>query len=101
MTTLERFRVDDKVAIVTGGGGAIGRVYGRALAEAGAAVALADLDGDAAEDAARELTDAGWRAIGVRVDITDRRSTEAMAARSAWTRLPIRGPSSLKLGTSS
>jgi NAD(P)-dependent dehydrogenase (short-subunit alcohol dehydrogenase family) len=82
MTTIDRFRLDGKVAIVTGGGGAIGRVYARTLADAGAAVALADVNGDGAEDAAKELTAGGFQAIGVRVDITERQSTEAMAART-------------------
>jgi NAD(P)-dependent dehydrogenase (short-subunit alcohol dehydrogenase family) len=81
--TLDRFRLDGKVAIVTGGGGAIGQVYGRALGEAGAAVALADLNGEAAERAAAVLVAHGLRAIEVQVDITDRESTTAMAAQVA------------------
>jgi NAD(P)-dependent dehydrogenase (short-subunit alcohol dehydrogenase family) len=79
MTAIDRFRLDGKVAIVTGGGGAIGQVYGRALAEAGAAVVLADVNGENAERAAAELREGGARALGVRVDITDRASAEAMA----------------------
>jgi NAD(P)-dependent dehydrogenase (short-subunit alcohol dehydrogenase family) len=82
MSTLERFRLDGKVAIVTGGGGAIGHVYGRALAEAGAAVALADLNGEAAATAAKQLSADGMRAVAVPVDITDRDSTVAMAERT-------------------
>ncbi|MFC5749246.1 SDR family oxidoreductase [Actinomadura rugatobispora] len=79
MSTLDRLRLDGKVAIVTGGAGAIGQVYGRALAEAGAAVALADLDGDGAERAAAALAADGFQATGVRVDITDPASAAAMA----------------------
>ncbi len=82
MTTIERFRLDGKVAVVTGGGGAIGQVYGRALAEAGAAVVLADLNADGAEHAAAALVDDGLNAKGVRVDITERESTVAMAERT-------------------
>jgi len=70
MTTIDRFRLDGKVAIVTGGGGAIGQVYGRALAEAGAAVVLADLNGESAARAAKELTGDGLQASSVPVDIT-------------------------------
>ncbi|XVQ15819.1 SDR family oxidoreductase [Spirillospora sp. CA-255316] len=79
MSTLDRLRLDGKTAIVTGGAGAIGQVYGRALAEAGAAVVLADLDGDGAQRAAAALAADGFKATGVRVDITDPESTAAMA----------------------
>jgi NAD(P)-dependent dehydrogenase (short-subunit alcohol dehydrogenase family) len=79
---LDRFRLDDKVAIVTGGCGAIGQVFARALAEAGAAVVVTGTDADAAESVAGALAKDGLRAIGVQVDITDRESTEAMAARA-------------------
>ena len=79
MSTIDRFRLDGKVAIVTGGGGAIGQVYGRALAESGASVVLADLDGEAADGAAKALAADGLAAAGVRVDITERESTAAMA----------------------
>ncbi len=80
MTATDRFRVDGKVAIVTGGGGGIGRVYGRALAEAGASVVLADLDGNAATDEAEKLATEGLPVIGVPVDITDPQSASAMVA---------------------
>jgi NAD(P)-dependent dehydrogenase (short-subunit alcohol dehydrogenase family) len=42
-------RLDEKVAIVTGGGGGIGGVFGRALAARGASVLLADLDEERGE----------------------------------------------------
>ncbi|MEU9288563.1 SDR family NAD(P)-dependent oxidoreductase [Streptomyces sp. NPDC048275] len=56
----------------TGGAGAIGQVYGRPLAEAGASVVLADLNGEGAEQAAETLASDGLHALGVQVDITDR-----------------------------
>ena len=41
-------RVDGRVALITGGGGGIGSACARALAEAGGAVLVVDVDGDAA-----------------------------------------------------
>jgi NAD(P)-dependent dehydrogenase (short-subunit alcohol dehydrogenase family) len=75
----ERFSLDGKVAIITGGAGGIGEVYGRAMVEAGASVVLADLDGTKAEQAAGKLTADGYDALGVYVDITDPDAAAAMA----------------------
>jgi NAD(P)-dependent dehydrogenase (short-subunit alcohol dehydrogenase family) len=72
--------LDGKVAIVTGAAGGIGRTYARALADAGAAVVVADLNAEGATAVAAELVADGRRAIGVRVDITDSESAAAMAA---------------------
>ena len=79
MSVINSFRLDGKVAIVTGGAGGIGRIYGRALAEAGASVVLADLDGAAASEEAAKLSADGHGAIGVAVDITDPAAAAAMA----------------------
>jgi NAD(P)-dependent dehydrogenase (short-subunit alcohol dehydrogenase family) len=75
----ELFDLTGKVAVVTGGAGGIGTVYGRALVEAGAAVALADLNGDAARAEAAKLAAEGHQAMGVEVDITNPVSAAAMA----------------------
>ena len=65
---MQRFR--GKVALVTGAGGGIGREIARAFAREGAHAAIADLNGDAAEDAAREITQAGGSALAVTMDVT-------------------------------
>ncbi len=57
-----------QVALVTGGGGAIGAATARLFAANGAAVAVADLDGDQAEAVAASIGDA---AIGIQADVTD------------------------------
>ncbi|MBW2424279.1 MAG: SDR family NAD(P)-dependent oxidoreductase, partial [Deltaproteobacteria bacterium] len=66
--------LEGKVAIVTGAGGAgvggLGVVYAQALAEAGAAVVVSDIDGEAAERVASELVTEGYRAVGVRADVS-------------------------------
>jgi NAD(P)-dependent dehydrogenase (short-subunit alcohol dehydrogenase family) len=72
--------LEGKVAIVTGGAGGIGQVYSRALAEAGAAVVVADLNGEGAAECAEALTNAGMQAMGVRLDVTDGDSANAMVA---------------------
>jgi len=76
----ELFDLTGKVAVITGGAGSIGVVYGRALCDVGASVVLADLNGSAAEREAAELAAGGCRAIGVAVDVTDLASAERMAA---------------------
>jgi NAD(P)-dependent dehydrogenase (short-subunit alcohol dehydrogenase family) len=58
----------DKVAVVTGGARGIGRALAAALVREGALVAIADLDGAAAQATAREL---GPRALGLSLDVTD------------------------------
>lgn len=61
-------------ALVTGAGGGIGRAISRALAAAGAKVAITDLDLSAAEAAAAEL---GKSAIALQLDVTDAAATGA------------------------
>ena len=62
---LERFRVDDKVAIITGAGRGIGRASALALAEAGADVVLASRTAPQLEEVAALLREvkSGWDAI--------------------------------------
>jgi NAD(P)-dependent dehydrogenase (short-subunit alcohol dehydrogenase family) len=81
--SIEQFRLDSKVAIVTGAGGrgnSIGRAYAAGLAQAGAAVVVADINEEGAKAVAEEIAATGARAIGVRVDITDPASAAAMVA---------------------
>lgn len=75
----ELFDLTGKVAVITGGAGGIGVVYGEALAEAGAAVVLADLDEAAAQAVADDLTGKGHQAVGVAVDVRSAESAQAMA----------------------
>ncbi|UFQ19671.1 MULTISPECIES: SDR family NAD(P)-dependent oxidoreductase [Streptomyces] len=60
-----------RTALVTGAASGIGLQVARRLAQAGAAVVVADHNEQGANDVARKLTDAGGRAAAVRVDVTD------------------------------
>ncbi|WP_406690276.1 SDR family NAD(P)-dependent oxidoreductase [Saccharopolyspora sp. ID03-671] len=62
-------RLDDRVAIVTGGAQGIGAATARKLAADGAAVAILDVS-DGAEDIAAEINAAGGRALAVRCDVS-------------------------------
>lgn len=77
--TLDLFRLDGRCAVVTGAGRGLGRQFARALAEAGAHVVCADLDGNAAEKAALELRQAGAQATFAMVDVGDEASVSEMA----------------------
>ena len=81
--SLDQFRLDGKVAVVTGAGGrgnSIGRAYALGLANAGASIVVADLNGDGAKAVADEIVAAGGKAVGVQVDVADEASTLAMGA---------------------
>jgi 3-hydroxybutyrate dehydrogenase len=71
----------DKVAVITGAASGIGRQIARTFAQAGAKLAIADLDGEGARLAAAELNREGAQAISVTMDVTDEPQVEhAMAA---------------------
>jgi NAD(P)-dependent dehydrogenase (short-subunit alcohol dehydrogenase family) len=80
--TPQTFDLTGKVAIVTGAGGrgnSIGRAYAVALANAGASVVVADLNGEGAQKVADEIAAGGGTAMAVQVDITDATSVKTMA----------------------
>src|SRR5256885_9063919 len=84
-------RLAGKVAIVTGGGHGIGKAYALGLAGEGAKVVVAEIDAIAAEAVAADLKRRGFEAIGVRTDVADPASVEAMVARTvaAYGRIDI------------
>ena len=88
---LERFRLDDRVALVTGGGNGIGRAFAHALGEAGASVAVVDLKAEAAESVAHELSEKGLEAMAVTADVSRPGEIEQMVDTVVehWGRLTI------------
>lgn len=76
---LERFRVDGKVAIVTGAGRGIGAATARGLAEAGAHVVLASRTADQLEAVATDVRAFGGRSLVVPTDVSDTDNLVALA----------------------
>ena len=74
------FRIDGRVALITGAGRGIGLGMAKALASAGAAVAIADIDLDVARAAAAEINAGGGKAIAMAGDITDLSAPETIIA---------------------
>jgi NAD(P)-dependent dehydrogenase (short-subunit alcohol dehydrogenase family) len=72
-------RLDERVAVVTGGAVGIGAAICRRFAEAGAHVVVADVDEDAGRATARRLVDSGARGEALAVDVRDPASVDALA----------------------
>lgn len=70
--------IENKIAIVTGGGGGIGGAIVRRFAREGAKLAVADIDPESAKAVASELTDQGTDAISIVADVTNKTSVGAM-----------------------
>jgi NAD(P)-dependent dehydrogenase (short-subunit alcohol dehydrogenase family) len=91
MTVTDMFRLDDRVAIVTGASSGLGVAFAQGLAEAGADVALGARRVDRLEDTATLVRDAGRRALAVATDVADPASCTALveAAMAEFGRVDV------------
>jgi 7-alpha-hydroxysteroid dehydrogenase len=80
MTILDRFRLTDQVAVITGAGRGIGAATAIALAEAGADVVIASRTESQLQDVAKAVADAGRRAHIVTADLSEETAVRGLAA---------------------
>ncbi len=71
-------RLQDKVAIITGGGKGIGRATALSFVREGAKVVIADMDEEATTSLVEEITASGGSALGISVDVANADSVQAM-----------------------
>jgi NAD(P)-dependent dehydrogenase (short-subunit alcohol dehydrogenase family) len=88
---LERFKLTGRIALVTGAGQGIGRAFAHALGDAGAAVAVVDLNRATAEATRDELLAKDIDAIALAIDVTQMEQVQQMvdAVVAKWGRLDI------------
>jgi NAD(P)-dependent dehydrogenase (short-subunit alcohol dehydrogenase family) len=91
MKIQEKFDLTGRVGVVTGGGGQLGVEFCRTLAEAGAAVAVVDLNVSASQAVADSLTNSGYKALAISTDITQPDSVHSLVEKilSSFGRLDI------------
>jgi len=91
MSIQNKFDLTGRVAVVTGGVGLLGAEFCRTLAEAGASIAVVDLNASASQGTADTLTKNGFNTLAVPTDITQPDSVNAMVEKvtSEFGRLDI------------
>jgi len=83
--------IDNKVAIVTGGGGGIGGAIVQRFARERAKIAVADIDVEAAKASAANIAAKGVDGMSIAADVTDKKSVDGMvkATLDRWGRIDI------------
>ncbi len=91
MGVLDKFRLDDRVAIVTGASSGLGVAFAKALAEAGADVALGARRVEKLEETKQLVEQAGRKAIAVATDVSKPEDCQALvdAAMEAFGRVDV------------
>jgi 3-oxoacyl-[acyl-carrier protein] reductase len=82
MGVLDLFRLDGRVAFVTGAGRGLGKAIATGMAEAGARVAVVDVELDVARETAGELEKAGCKAIALQADVSKPDQVRAAVAKT-------------------
>jgi NAD(P)-dependent dehydrogenase (short-subunit alcohol dehydrogenase family) len=77
---LDKFKLENRTAIVTGGAGLLGRQFCRSLAQAGANVIIADLFEEPAKQLENSLVEEGLKVKACQVNVTDEKSVAEMVA---------------------
>lgn len=75
---LDKFSLEGNVAVVTGGGQGLGKVFCLAFAEAGADVVVAEVNEETGPQTVREIESLGRNSVFIKTDVTDRKSVQAM-----------------------
>jgi 3-oxoacyl-[acyl-carrier protein] reductase len=91
MTHMQCSRVENKVVVVTGAGGGIGRATARLMAKEGAKVAVADINVKGCEETVAEIEENGGEAFAVELDVSNREQSRQVIARTVerWGRVDV------------
>lgn len=83
MSILEKFKLENKVAAITGAARGLGKAMATGLAEAGANIVIPDIDFEEAEKTANEIkSDCGVKTLALETDITDEEQVVSMVSKT-------------------